>query len=121
MMAENPIPEKGDLLQSCKASHNPSIYEKPGYLPRLVDKHEAAALLGISPETLKKYRLRKDSTLVKGVHYHVWNRRVIRYNPVLLADWGIHRDNPAAHQRAIELYLASLACNQPKKRGRRAG
>lgn len=87
---------------------------------RLVNKHEAADILGVSPETLKKYRLQKNSTLCKGIHYHVWNSRVIRYNPVLLADWGVHRHDPEAHRQAIEAYLASLACNQPKKRGRRA-
>jgi hypothetical protein len=87
---------------------------------RLVNKHEAAAILGISPETLKKYRLREDSPLIRGIHYQVYNSRVIRYNPFLLADWALNRDNPAAHQKTIEEYLASLSPNQPKKRGRRA-
>ncbi|MCA1994510.1 MAG: hypothetical protein LDL41_21065, partial [Coleofasciculus sp. S288] len=50
---------------------------------RLVGKHEAAAILGASTETLKRYRLQKDSTLIKGIHYFVWNSRVVRYNPVL--------------------------------------
>lgn len=121
MMAEKPTPGKGNLLNNGESSQVSLNLVNLPYLPRLVGKHEAAALLGVSPETLKKYRLRKDSTLIKGLHYHVWNSRVIRYNPVLLADWGVHRDNPAAHQQAIEAYLASLACNQPKKRGRRAG
>lgn len=87
---------------------------------KLVNKHEAAAILGISPETLKKYRLAEDSTLVEGVHYHTWNSRVIRYNAILIADWGLNRNDPQAHQRAIEAYQASLLCNQPKRRGRRA-
>lgn len=87
---------------------------------RLVDKHQAAAILSVSPETLKKYRLQENSPLIEGIHYFVWNSRVIRYNPSLLADWAIHRNNPGAHQKAIEAYLASLPCNQPKKRGRQA-
>lgn len=84
----------------------------------LVTKHEAAQILGISPETLKKYRLQPGSTLIEGVHYHIWNSRVIRYNPALIADWGLNRNNPTAHQRAIEAYLASLPSNQ-SKRGRK--
>lgn len=87
---------------------------------KLVTKHEAAALLGISPETLKKYRLAEGSTLVEGVHYHTWNSRVIRYNAVLIADWGVNRNDPKAHQRAIEAYQASLLSSQPKRRRRRA-
>lgn len=87
----------------------------------LVDKHAAAALLGISPETLKKYRLQSGSTLIEGVHYHVWNSRTIRYNPDLIKDWGMHRNDPVAHQHAIEQHLSSLACNRPKKRRRKAG
>jgi hypothetical protein len=87
---------------------------------KLVDKYSAAAILGISPETLKKYRLKPDSPFIKGIHYHVFNSRVIRYNPVLLTDWVLNQNNPVAHQRTIEIYLASLEVNQPKKRGRRA-
>lgn len=86
---------------------------------RLVNKHDAAAILGICPATLNKYRLRKNSTLIEGIHYHVWNSRVVRYNPVLLADWGINRNNPKAHQRAIEAYQATLPSSQPVKRGRK--
>lgn len=104
-----------DELSSASAQQNPLN------CPRLVNKHEAAGILGISPETLKKYRLQEGSTLIEGIHYHVWNSRVIRYNALLLADWGLHRNNPDAHQQAIEAYLAALPCNQPKKRGRKAG
>jgi hypothetical protein len=86
-----------------------------------VNKHEASAVLGISPETLKKYRLQANSTLLEGIHYHVWNKRVIRYNPDLLADWGVNRNNPQAHQKAIEAYLRSLLSNQTTPRGRKAG
>ncbi len=87
---------------------------------KLVDKHQAAAILAISPETLKKYRLQPNSTLIEGVHYFVWNARVIRYNAELLADWGMNRANPGAHQKAIEAFLASLPANQPTRK-RRAG
>jgi hypothetical protein len=46
----------------------------------LVNKHKAAQALAVSPETLKKYRLQADSTLIPDIHYHVWNSRTIRYN-----------------------------------------
>jgi hypothetical protein len=91
----------------------------PEAFPVLVNKHKAAEILGISPETLKKYRLQENSTLIEGIHYHVWNRRVIRYNAALIADWGLNRTNPSAHQKAIESYLALLPANQ-SRRGRRA-
>lgn len=85
----------------------------------LVNKHEAARILGVSPETLKKYRLQPDSSLIEGIHYHVWNPRTIRYNPNLIADWGLNRAHPEQHQKTIEAYIASLPSNQ-RKRGRRA-
>lgn len=78
---------------------------------KLVSKHEAAAILGVSPETLKKYRRQEQSTLIAGIHYHVWNSRVIRYNPFLLKDWGLNRNNPNAHRKTIEAYLKSLPSN----------
>lgn len=84
----------------------------------LVDKWEAGRMLGLSPETLKKYRIR--GYLIEGIHFYQWNQRLIRYNITLLKDWAVHRNDPAAHNRAIEAFFASLACNQPKKRGRRA-
>lgn len=92
-----------------------------GVVIKLVNKHEAAKILGISPSTLKQYRLAQNSTLVEGIHYHVWNQRTIRYNPDLMADWAINRSNPKAHQQTIEKYLSSLASKQPRARGRKAG
>lgn len=88
---------------------------------RLINKHEASNILGISPETLKKYRLQKNSTLIEGIHYHIWNTRVVKYNAVLITDWGLNRNSPETHQRTIEAYLTALPSNQPKKRGRRVG
>lgn len=85
---------------------------------KLVNKHEAAKILGISPSTLKQYRLAENSTLIEGIHYHVWNQRTIRYNPDLMADWAINRSNPKAHQQMIEKYLSSLASKQPRVKGK---
>lgn len=100
------------------ASHGLYLQQDGGF--QLVNKHKAAAILGVSPETLKKYRLQEGSTLIEGLHYHIWNSRVVRYNAVLIADWGLNRNNPEAHQRTIDAYLASLPSNQ-RKRGRRVG
>lgn len=72
----------------------------------LVNKHEVAKILGISPSTLKHYRLAQGSTLIEGIHYHVWNQRTIRYNPDLMADWAINRSNPKAHQQTtLEIFI----------------
>lgn len=74
---------------------------------RLVHKQ-----LGISSDMLKDYRRR--GLLIEDVHWVRLNSRVILYNLALMADWIQNRNNPAGHQRAIELYLSSLACNQRK-------
>ena len=79
-------------------------------------KHQASALIGLSPETLKKYRL-IDQTLLEGVHWVKLNSRTIRYNLALLLDWMENRNEPAAHQRAIEQYLIAKLSNQRKRPG----
>lgn len=86
---------------------------------QLVKKGKAAELLDISPETLKKYRLQKGSTLIAGIHYVVLNSRTIRYNASLLIDWFLNWNAPEQHQKTIAAFLASLPANQPVKRGRR--
>lgn len=88
---------------------------------KLVNKHKAAEIIGVSPSTLKQYRRAENSTLIEGVHYHRWNTRTIRYNPDLLADWAINRKNPEAHRKTIERYLTSIVSRQSSKRGRKAG
>jgi hypothetical protein len=117
---------KSDFIGKSTEVQNPTqfdaedlCFQKSGGF-QLVNKHKAASILGVSPETLKKYRLQEGSTLIEGIHYHVWNPRVVRYNVALIADWGLNRNNPVEHQKTIEAYLASLPSNQPKKRGRRA-
>ena len=82
-----------------------------------LNKHDAADLLGISTHTLKTYR-KKHWTV--QIHFQYLNSRTIRYHESLLRDWIANRFYPAAHQRAIEFYLASLPSNQKKKRGRKS-
>lgn len=79
-----------------------------------LNKHDAAKLLGISTHTLKIYRKRYWTL---GIHFQYLNSRTIRYHRDLLIDWLANRFCPTAHQRAIEVYLASLLSNQTKKRG----
>lgn len=78
-------------------------------------KREMAKLLSVHPDTLKDYR----QEMLEGVHFIRPNSRVVRYNPALVAHWFANRQNPAAHQRIIEEYLASLPENKPLKRGRK--
>ncbi|MEO0375351.1 MAG: hypothetical protein AAF329_12155 [Cyanobacteria bacterium P01_A01_bin.17] len=61
---------------------------------------------------MKKYRL--QGLLVEGIHWVRVNSRCIRYNLELIQDWLHNRHDPAAHQRAIEIYQASLLSNQRK-------
>jgi hypothetical protein len=85
---------------------------------RFVRKREAAQLTGLSEETLKKLRL--NGELKEGIEWVRQNSRCVLYNAPLLIDFIQNRNDPAAHQRAITAYLASLPSNQPKTRGRKA-
>ena len=82
-----------------------------------IDKRAAAKLLGLSVYTLKIYRQKHWQC---GIHFQYLNSRAIRYHKELLIDWQANRFCPAAHQRAIEFYLASLLSNQKKKRNRKS-
>jgi hypothetical protein len=121
-MIDNMIPEKGVRLQTFESLGGSIGNQNPLNAPRLVNKHEAADLIGVSPETLKKYRLQEDSTLIEGIHYHVWNSRTIRYNALLMADWGLHRNNPAPpiNRRLMPIWLACLVTNPSDGGGRQA-
>lgn len=82
------------------------------------NKHRLSELTGLSSETFKKYRLSGKWT--EGIHWQRINSRCVLYNLPLILDWLANQNSPSAHQQAIQNYLASLASNQPKKRGRRA-
>jgi hypothetical protein len=93
-----------------------SIAQESLFKGNWIDKHDAAELLGISTHTLKTYR-KKHWTA--QIHFQYLNSRAIRYHEGLIRDWIANRFYPAAHQKAIEFYLASLLSNQKKKRGRK--
>jgi len=74
-----------------------------------LNKSQAAALLGLSPHTLRRYRERGE--WIKGIHYSKIAQNHVVYNELLILDWVANRHNPAAHQRAIEQYLTQLSSN----------
>ncbi len=87
---------------------------------QFVSKQEATQSLKLSGTTLRRYRV--QGLLIEGVHWVRVNSRCIRYNLDLIKDWLHNRHDPAAHQRAIEIYQASLLSNQrkiPKRPGYR--
>lgn len=87
---------------------------------QFVSKQEATQSLKLSGTTLRRYRV--QGLLIEGVHWVRVNSRCIRYNLDLIKDWLHNRHDPAAHQRAIEIYQASLLSNQrkiPKRSGHR--
>jgi CHAD domain-containing protein len=73
-------------------------------------KRQASEYLNLSDATLKKYRM--QGVWIEGVHWVRLNSRCVRYNLELLKDWMQNRNNPAAHQRAIEAYQSNLLSNQ---------
>lgn len=76
-----------------------------------IQKTEAAKLIGMSTEYLKKQK--RLNNLIQGVHYHQHGKTSpCVYNAELLQDWFIHRHDPDAHQIAIDNYLASLPSNR---------
>ncbi|MBR8831894.1 MAG: hypothetical protein N5P05_002609 [Chroococcopsis gigantea SAG 12.99] len=85
-------------------------------MTHFANKSEASQYLKLSGTTLKRYRL--QGLLVEGIHWVRLNSRCIRYNLDLIQDWLHNRHDPVAHQRAIEIYQASLLSNQ-KKTGKR--
>jgi hypothetical protein len=50
----------------------------------------------------------------EGLHYVTDDAGDRIYNLDLVADWMANMNDPIAHQRACELYLASLPSNQAK-------
>jgi hypothetical protein len=80
------------------------------------DEKAAAAELGWSVETLRKWRL---AGKIPG---HVFTKngyKLVRYCLPLLRDWQLAPDDLEAQARAIELLQSQRPSNQPRKRGRK--
>lgn len=69
-----------------------------------------------SDDTLKDWRL--SGKLIEGVHWTKLGPQKNLYNQPLIEDFLANQHDPAAHQRAIDLYLASLQSNQRRAVGR---
>lgn len=72
---------------------------------------ETSDLFSVSRSTLKKWRLGLNSTpacLKEGIHWLRLDGGDIRFNVLLIEDFLANKDNPDAHQRAIDSYRRSL-------------
>ncbi|BAU13914.1 hypothetical protein LEP3755_44570 [Leptolyngbya sp. NIES-3755] len=83
-----------------------------------VGKQEMSQELGLSRETLKRYRLQGE--WIEGVHWIRVNCRRVLYNQELIQDWLHNRNNPNAHQCAIEIYQSSRLSSKKIARNRSA-
>lgn len=79
---------------------------------RFADKWEMSRLNGLSPETLKKYRL--SGFLVENVHWIRLNQRTIRYCVLLVLDRIQNNDFPHLHEKGIEYCQSLLPSYQGK-------
>jgi hypothetical protein len=80
------------------------------------DEKKAAAELGWSVETLRKWRL------AGKIPTHVYTKtgyKFVRYCLPLLRDWQLAPDDLEAQARAIALLESQRPSNQPQKRGRK--
>lgn len=81
-------------------------------LPETGSKRDAAQILSISTKTLE--RRIEDGDLQLGVHYWYEGSKMI-FDLPLLRDWQRNRNNPTAHQRAIEVRRQQLPSAQKKR------
>lgn len=70
-------------------------------------------LCGLSASTLK--RLRFDGRLREGLHWTRVTGRILFCLPLLI-DWLANQSDPAAHDRAIQNFLATLPSNRKAMR-----
>lgn len=70
---------------------------------------EACKLLKVSRATLE----RRMAYWLEGAHY--WREgRSLRFDRPLLEDWQRHRNDPIAHQRAIDVRRRQLLSNKKR-------
>ena len=78
---------------------------------------KAAETLGVSPETLKTWRL---GGKIPSHVYTKFSYKTLRYCLPLLKDWQLDPNDLQAQARAIELIQNSRPSNAPRKSGRKA-
>jgi Helix-turn-helix domain len=77
---------------------------------------QAAQALGISFETLRKWR---RSGKIPTHVFTKFGYKHVRYNLSLLRDWQLSPEDLEAQARAIEAVQNSRPSNAPRKRGRK--
>jgi hypothetical protein len=76
----------------------------------LIDEAETRRILGnISRKTLQRYRGR----WIEGVHFI--QGKPCRYVKPMVVDWLLHRHDPAAHNKAMELWYRDRIYKRPKR------
>ncbi len=83
-------------------------------MTQFVSKQAISQHLNLSDTTLKRYRL--SGVWIEGVHWIRINSRCTRYNLDLIDDWLQNKNNPSAHQNAIETQRSSLLSSSKKIR-----
>ena len=78
-----------------------------------LSKNEAAALLCVHPQTLMAW---KTEFLIEGIHFTTTPGGDVRFCRAMLSDWFLNRNNPSAHQLAIEAHLEQRPKPNKKKR-----
>ncbi len=113
---DNTDPHLGDRLQAIMQG----IFDASGSNAEKndsADKYITAKALGITTTKLRDLRL--SGEIHEGIHYSRISPQTIRYNLPLFKDWWVNRNDPVAHQRAVNNYLRSLPSNQKSKSGRK--
>jgi hypothetical protein len=87
-----------------------------------VDKRTAAAIVGVSAETLKTWReneqLGKLPCLKRGIHFVRPTATSTLYNRELLVDLVANFETPELHEIAIRNFLAALPSSQAPVKSR---
>ena len=79
----------------------------------LIKSSEVRSLLGdISKRTLDRYRVKHWHC---GIHYVQPVQRCMYVKPMIL-DWIMNRQEPSAHQRAMEAWLVANQVPKTRKR-----
>lgn len=79
---------------------------------------QTAEILGVSPSTLKAWRLgtrKQPPRLVEGAHWVSLGERKVLYHRELMLDFLANQHRPKVHQKAVTAYLASLPSSKAAK------
>lgn len=76
----------------------------------LIDKFQAAEMLGVSYWTLQHWR--HEGKLIEGIHYVKHNCKTLRYIKESLENKLLTLDDPQAHERYCERFLAEKQARQ---------